>query len=103
MDILTAIDDTITNPPQTLEAAQYQLDRYSDKVQMQLIAALYLGGAHLDQNELRSDTDWTRFAIDHIQQDEYADVLYKRRSVAPGYLKKLLALAKVAQYDLRSM
>lgn len=105
MDIYDAIAATIQNPPSNLAQAQALLAHYSPDVQMQLIAAIYLGRDHINSTEMRSDTEWTRRAIDHIPVEDYAQILFEKASsnMTTHYLNSLLRCSKATGYDLNNM
>lgn len=106
MDIYQAIATTIQAPPQSEAEAQSLLNRLSEKVQTQLIAAIYLGRDHLHHNEMRIDRDRTVNAIDKlITREAYARTLYEKASAGASktYLETLLKCAKASEFDLNTM
>ena len=55
MPIYKSIEQIKANPPTSLEAAQQFLNTLSPLVQDQLVAAIYLGAAHLNYRRLGED------------------------------------------------
>lgn len=103
MSLYAAIDALRNNPPKTEIAAQAFLDDLPQKIQEQLICALYLGRQHLHSASLRSDVELSCGYTKHIVSDEYAQILYEKSGSIPGYLDKLLSCAAESEFDLNAL
>ena len=105
MDIYSAINQVMKKPPRSEVEAEIFLKSLEQKVQKQLINAIYLGRDHLHHTSMRADIDPTCAATDHIQPEEYALILWEKASgrAVVTYLGKLQECAAASQYDLRTM
>lgn len=103
LDVIQAINEVLNTLPSTEAAAQQLLDKYSPKVQQQLINGIYLGRSNLHQTQLLDNVDPTVAATDHIEPKDYAGLLCEKVSSLPLYLGTLTRCAAASGFDLRDM
>lgn len=100
--IYHAIKDLMGNSIASKEEAQAFLDKFDLATQQQIIAAVYIGREHLHDTKLR-EMDVSVGYTDHINQREYANIVYEKAHVIPTYLSKLLECAENSGFDLRNL
>lgn len=105
MPLYQAMNALKATLPSSRDDAQKFLNTLSNSVQQQLVAAIYLGREHLHSSKLRNDEniEISRAYTDHIQQDEYADILWEKGDNLIIYLNKLEACAKASGFDLNTL
>ncbi len=105
MPLYHAMNTLKANIPSTQKDAQNFLSTLSPSVQQQLIAAVYLGREHLHSTKLRNDPDIeiSRAYTNHIQQDEYANILWEKGNNLINYLNKLEVCANASGFDLNTL
>ncbi len=103
MTLCEAIDKLNQGVPSSVSGAQDFLNTLPLDVQQQLISAIYLGSDHMQSSKLRDDLEISRSYTDHIGQDQYAEVLHKKRDVCLNYLNKLQACANASGFDLNKI
>ena len=82
MHIKNLINHVLPHIPfRTVSSAQAFLDGFNYDDQLALISAQYVGSSHSQLNELMDDyVDTDRSHCDHIDKDEFAQVLYKKNT-----------------------
>lgn len=105
MPLYQAMNLLKANIPCSREAAQKFLGTLSPSVQRQLIAAIYLGREHIHSSRLREDEaiEMNCSFIDHIEQDEYANILWEKGNSVAVYLNKLEECASASGFDLNRL
>ena len=105
MPLHQAINSLKANIPSSRETAQKFLDTLSPSIQQQLIAAIYLGREHIQSSKLRKDEDieMSRSYTDHIEKDEYANILWEKGDNVITYLNKLEECANASGFDLNQL
>ncbi|WP_296257678.1 MULTISPECIES: hypothetical protein [unclassified Pseudomonas] len=83
--------------------AKSMLSAYSDKVQGQLICAMYVGRDHLHSTELQQPGLTYAGYTDHISSDEYALIIYEKNSNVGTYLSKMLECSGNSGFDLNNL
>lgn len=83
--------------------AEAMLSTYSDKVQAQLICAMYVGRDHLHSTKLKQSGSTYVGYTDHISPDEYAGIIYEKNSNVATYLNKMLECSNNSGFDLNNL
>ncbi|ANN80883.1 hypothetical protein [Bordetella flabilis] len=106
MTLSSAIQDVLASPPQTKADAATLLSKYPAKVQRQLIAAIYIGRDHINQQKLL-DPNVSAADIDHIPEADFAGILYEKcggsHDAAVGYLNAFKHCAKASNFDIEGL
>ena len=105
MPLYAAIQSLKQNLPKSVSASQDFLDTLAPIVQEQLINAIYLGREHIHSSVLidNGDIPINRTYVDHIGNDEYANIIYEKGSNVITYLDKLVECAKNSNFDLNDL
>lgn len=103
MPIYNAMNNLKASIPRSAEAAQVFLNTLSSNVQEQLISAIYLGREHINSIKLRDDVEINRSYIDHVNKNEYAQIIYEKGDNVITYLDKLVECAKASGVDLKTL
>ena len=104
MILLEAMQELKQNLPQSIITAQNFLDTLDLETQQQLIAAIYLGREHIHVSTLRNDVmPMNRDYVEHIHNDEYANIIYEKGLNIITYLNKLEECAKNSNFDLNKI
>ena len=103
MPLYSAMQDLKISQPDSEEQARDFLETLDDKVQAQLITAVYLGRDHLHSKELRSDVSISREHVDLIDRTSYPKILFEKRGNIPLYFDKLTECANASGFDLNQL
>ena len=103
MPLYSAMQELKIALPESEEQARDFLETLDDKVQEQLINAVYLGREHIHSEELRSDLPISREYVDHIDRADYPRILAEKRGNIPTYLDKLTECANASGFDLNQL
>lgn len=102
-NVYDAIQSFIGAGAVTAAQAQAMLSAYSEKVQGQLICAMYVGRDHVHSTELQQPGSTYVGYTDHIPSDEYARIIYEKNSNVATYLNKMLECSANSGFDLNSL
>ena len=88
--------------PTSVEDARKFLATLPVRTQQQLIAAIYLGREHIHCREIRTDTEIEMSCayISHIDQDDYANIIWEKGVNVISYLDKIEECARTSGFDL---
>jgi hypothetical protein len=103
MTIYDAIDEFKRTRPFSQVSAQAFLDTLAPMVQEQIVAGIYIGRDHIHKSALTPSDEVSRFYIDHLPRDKYAEVLAKFGDDAVRYLDKMIQCAEASGFDLRNL
>lgn len=103
MPIYQALNALLVNPNQTQASAQLLLNRYTPHQQQQIIAAIYIGRDHLDQNTWLPNYIVSSTAFSHIPQSDFARIIEEKSMNMGMYMTTILNCAKSANFDLNNL
>lgn len=102
-DVYHAMDDFIHASPVNEQQAESILAKYSEDVQRQLINAMYVGRSNIHNKKLEEPGENYAGGADHIEQNEFARILYEKNSNLKTYLQKVVECSKSSNFDLKSL
>lgn len=84
------------------------LSQYSIEDQKGLIACVYIGREHLGCTEIRKVDSTSAFTlnksfINHIESNDYENILFDKFPASKNYLAKLIDCAQNSNFDLSSI
>src|SRR5471030_3480928 len=103
MTFYDAIDEFKRTKPFSLVSAQAFLDTLVPMVQEQFVAGIYIGKDHIHKSTLIPGDEVSRFYIDHLPRDKYAEVLVKYGDEAIVHLDKMVQCAQASGFDIRNL
>lgn len=90
-------------PLSTIEDAKALLNQYTLDEQKKIIAAMYIGRDYLQKDKFDEGHIPSSSEIDHIDQTEYADILYEKGAENFNkYLDSFVKCAKTSNIDMNN-
>lgn len=103
MPIYNAINTLKSTAPLTLQQASAFMGQLTPKVQMQIIAAIYIGRDHIHSNTWSEDVMLSTDYIDHIPPEHYAQIVYEKNSALVNYLDSIERCAVNTGFNLNDL
>lgn len=103
MPIYNAINALKSNPPLTPEQANVFMGQLTSKLQMQIIAAIYIGRNHIHSDTWSEDVMLSTDYIDHIYPEDYAQIVYEKSSSLVNYLESIERCAANTGFNLNDL
>ncbi|EHU9446904.1 hypothetical protein KZY42_004407 [Vibrio vulnificus] len=103
MPIYNAISILKSNAPLTLQQASAFMGHLPPKLQMQIIAAIYIGRDHIHSNTWSEDVMLSTDYIDHIPPENYAQIVYEKNSALVRYLESIERCASNTGFNLNNL
>ncbi|OXS01214.1 hypothetical protein [Shewanella algae] len=103
MPIYKAISYLKNSAPLSKPQALAFINSLSPKVQTQVIAAIYIGRDHLYADKWNQDIMLSTDYIDHIPQQNFAQIVHEKNSALITYLQSIERCAKNEGFDLNNL
>lgn len=103
MPIYQAIQTLKNTAPLTILDAERFMSNLTPKLQMQIIAAIYIGRNHIHAKTWNEDVMLSTDYIDDIQPESFARIIAEKNTALVSYLEGLERCASNTNFDLNTL